>query len=91
MKQLTVTELENNYKRLCDKIQSVCDEERSKKIINMYESLGENFLISPASSRTWWHLAYPGGLIQHTLHVIDNAEKIAALWKSGGGTINFTH
>jgi hypothetical protein len=71
---LTAERIEKNYKlyvSLCEKLG-----DRSENILALIEHLGERLLLAPASSRTEYHAAYPGGLIDHSLRVLKNARAL---------------
>jgi hypothetical protein len=54
------------------------------------ENLGPSLIMSPASSRPYFHNAYVGGYMDHILHVVKVSLKLAKMYESLGGTLNFT-
>jgi len=71
---LTPEQIENNwniFEKLCEKTG-----DRSEAIEKMLTEMGERACITPASGRESYHCAYPGGLIDHTLRVFDNARNL---------------
>lgn len=68
----------------------ISDETRKAKILAMIEKLGENYLLSPASGKDWYHGAYAGGYLVHVNNVVKMALKVKALYEKMGGEINFT-
>jgi putative nucleotidyltransferase with HDIG domain len=81
MKMLTAEQIEENFKRylgLCGKVG-----DRSPVMIEMVEALGERLAVCPASTRTNFHNAFPGGLVDHSLRVLTNAMNLikAYGWK----------
>lgn len=68
--------LEENAKLLNELVSScIEDKERKEAIMEMMESIGTNYLVSPASSREEYHSSYYGGLFDHSLNVFANLVK----------------
>lgn len=74
---LTPEDIEQNWKRFS----SLCEKtgDRAPAISAMLEELDERLCLCPASSKTDYHGAFPGGLIDHSLRVLNN---LAALNKT---------
>lgn len=71
---LTPEKIEKNYNTfvlLCGRLG-----ERAPFVTKMLEHLGDRLVLAPASSREQYHAAYPGGLVEHSLHVFQNARKL---------------
>lgn len=66
------------------------EDTRVDKINKMYEAFGNQLIIAPASSKTHYHNAFPGGYLDHVVHVAEAALKVATAYKNIGGTIDFT-
>ena len=67
---LTPEEIEQNWRRfyaLCEKTG-----DRAPLILKMLDELDERLCLCPASARTDYHGAYPGGLVDHSLRVLNN-------------------
>lgn len=64
--------------------------ERNKKVKDMIEAIGEKYVTAPASGRTWYHGAYPGGYLVHVNNVVKYALQQMKLFQKMGGTIDFT-
>src|SRR4051812_7305779 len=72
---LTPDEIEANYlkfRALCEKVG-----DRSEALVGMVDALGERLALCPASGRLSYHLACPGGLVDHSLRVLKNAFALA--------------
>lgn len=68
---------EKNVKRAMKLVESF-PKPRAKKVREMLDSpVGEQFFLAPASTRTMFHNAFPGGLLEHSLTVADNVVKIS--------------
>lgn len=67
---LTPEEIEQNWKRfraLCEKLG-----DRTVPVRRMLDELDERLCLCPASARTDYHGAFPGGLVDHSLRVLNN-------------------
>lgn len=58
----------NRFEEICGKLG-----DRSEPVLNMLSDIGERLCIAPASSRRSYHNAFPGGLVDHSLRVLDNS------------------
>lgn len=63
---------------------------RKKPILSMLESLGDNYVMSPASSKTWYHNAFPGGYVDHVNRVVEYALRQKQLYGEMKGVIDFS-
>lgn len=66
------------------------EDERFEKLQKMYDILGNQLITAPASGKTHYHNAFPGGYLDHVVHVADAAMKVATVYKGIGGQIDFT-
>ena len=64
--------------------------ERFARIKQMIADYSDSIMVAPASSKTQFHGAFPGGWLIHTNNVIRNGISIAKLWQSNGAVIDFT-
>lgn len=82
---------EEKAKKNLEKLNTYIGEDsRAEKINQMYEVLGEQLITAPASSRAHYHNAFPGGYLDHVIHVIEASMKVATAYKAIGGEIDFT-
>lgn len=58
----------NKYRSLCEKIV-----DRSPAALAMVDGLGERLAVCPASGKKDYHRCTPGGLVEHSLRVLQNA------------------
>lgn len=79
--------IEKNYERFMEYIKA---DPRAEQLLPMYEVLQDQLTMAPASGKTYFHNAFPGGYLDHVLRVTDTALKVAALYKGMEGDINFT-
>lgn len=56
------------YKRLVS--EKVVDSSRKTGLLALVDSLEETLILAPASTRTDYHGAFPGGLVDHSLKVV---------------------
>lgn len=71
---LTPEQIESNWKKfraLCEKLG-----DRSQSVLSMLDGLDEHLALAPASSRVDFHNAFPGGLVDHSLRVLANANTL---------------
>lgn len=76
---LTPEEIEQNWRRFT----SLCEKtgDRAPAIAKMLEELEDRLVLCPASSKSNYHNAFPGGLVEHSLRVLNN---VVALNKTYG-------
>jgi len=76
--KLTAEQIKSNY----DKFYQLCTsaKDRKKQITSFLEHFGERIAMCPASSRTQYHNAFPGGLVDHSLRVLKNAHSISKIY-----------
>lgn len=63
---------------------------RSEKLLAMYEDFGQELVLAPASGRTHFHNAFPGGFVDHTVRVVETALELSVVYKKMGGTVDYT-
>ena len=90
MKELTVQQIEHNWKKLRDIIQNTFDGDRLINLNKMYDYFEDRMCMAPASGKEHYHYAHVGGYVEHVLHIIDYAQQIKHTWEKNGATINFT-
>lgn len=71
-------------------IERTFDDDRSRKLLKMYDFLDARLRIAPASSKAHYHNAFEGGYIDHVLRVVECSLEFTRVLKKMGGTINFT-
>lgn len=88
--KLTAEELKQNYDYFVACIETYVTGDRKQKVLDMVEDLSDEMVTAPASGRTYYHGAYPGGYLVHVLNVVKFAVKVKKLFESLGGKIDFT-
>jgi hypothetical protein len=79
--------IEANYNKLMEYLQA---DPRWEQLKPMYDDLQDELLIAPASGKVHFHNSFPGGYMDHILRVTETALKIAGVYKTLEGDINFT-
>lgn len=78
---LTPEEIEQNWK----KFRSLCEKtgDRAPAVLAMIDELEERLCLCPASSKRAYHGAFPGGLVDHSIRVLNNLVRLnnAFEWK----------
>ena len=64
--------------------------DRKNDVNSMLEKLSDIYVMAPASSKTWYHNAFPGGYVDHVNRVVEFAMKQKKLYQEMGGNIDFT-
>ena len=90
MKELSIKEIEHNWKKLRDIIENTFDGDRLINLNKMYDYFEDRMCMAPASGKEHYHYAHVGGYVEHVLHIIDYAQQIKGTWEKNGATINFT-
>ena len=86
---LSAEQILSNYEKH-KKIVDTYITDRKDKVHAMLDTLGENYVMSPASNKSWHHNAFPGGYVEHVNRVVEYAVKQMRLFKEMGGNIDFT-
>lgn len=63
--------------------------QRWEKLLSFYNKHSDRFASMPASSKTNYHNAFPGGYIDHVIRVYNFSIDVAKLWKSSLGKLDF--
>lgn len=76
----TPEQIVENYNKF-EALMSKTGEHRQDALKNFFSTMGERLAMCPASSRTEYHRAVPGGLVEHSLRVLKNAMKLMQIYK----------
>lgn len=77
MKQLSPEQLEE-YIAVVNKLIDRFPEPRKTLVKKMFDGpIGENYFLAPASSKEEFHSCYAGGLMVHSLNVVQNLKKLS--------------
>lgn len=86
---LSAEKIQKNYEKHIKIIETYITV-RKEACISMIKHMEENYVMAPASSKTWYHNAFPGGYVDHVNRVVEYAVKQMRLYQEMGGTIDFT-
>ena len=78
---LTAEQIESNLARFYQIIEEHISEPRATSLLALYRSQEENLALAPASSRTAFHNAFPGGYVDHVIRVVDAAISLYSTWE----------
>ena len=87
---LSAEQIQANWERFLKIIDVYIASPRKEQLLSMYESLAEIAIMAPASSKSHFHNAFPGGYVDHVVRVVTAALHTVKLWESFGADINFT-
>ena len=91
---LSENEIQKNYQEFLTFINDNFSGDREKKLLKMYSdeetSLGLSLATAPASMCQHFHLCYPGGYLQHVMHVIKLSFACKKLFEIAEAEIDFT-
>jgi len=87
---ITDKDILHNWNELIKIINTTFSGERKEKILKLHEHFENRMPFTPASGKSWYHNAFPGGYVQHVLHVIDASKMLKEVWTKIGCRINFT-
>ena len=86
---LTAEQIEKNYNKHLKIVEHYITE-RKDAVLKMINYIGEEYIMAPASSKTWYHSAYAGGYVDHVNRVVEYAVKQMKLYAEMGGDVDFT-
>ena len=85
----TDDEIDAMVQKLFDIIRTAFAPDRARALLVMYEKIYDRLISAPASSKVYYHNAFPGGYLDHVLRVIANLDLVERLFKHTGGTLDY--
>tara|TARA_R110000803_G_scaffold178951_1_gene241399 strand:- start:1732 stop:2550 length:819 start_codon:yes stop_codon:yes gene_type:complete len=85
---LSAEKIQDNWGTYLNIIKNRVGKDRSQPIIDFHMEHEERFMMMPASSKDWFHSAFPGGYIDHVIRVVNNALKLYSVWEDAGGDMS---
>lgn len=85
---LTPEQIQENLEKFYGIISEHISEPRATKLLALYQSQEENLALAPASSRTSYHNAFPGGYVDHVIRVVEAALAMYEVWESFGADMS---
>lgn len=86
---LEAEEIQKNWNRHLKIVDTFITGNRKTRVIDMLRSLEDTYVMAPASTKTWYHNAFPGGYVDHVNRVVQVGLKQLDLYKEMGGEIDF--
>lgn len=83
-------QIQKNWERHISIVEKYIEEPRKNKVLKMLDALQDFMILAPASGKSHFHNAFPGGYIDHVNRVVLSSLKTKALWEDMGATIDFT-
>ena len=86
---LSAEKIAKNYEKHL-KIIDLYITDRKDMVLEMINHVEETYVMAPASGKSWYHNAFPGGYIDHVNRVVEYSVKQMRLYEEMGGNIDFT-
>ena len=86
---LQAEQIQKNYEKHLKIIDHYLTE-RKESVKSMIKHMEDTYIMAPASGKTWYHNAFPGGYVEHVNRVVEFAVKQMKLYAEMGGEIDFT-
>ena len=86
---LSAEKIQTNYQKHLKIIDSYIGD-RKDSIKEMISHMEDTYVMAPASGKTWYHSAFPGGYVDHVNRVVEYAVKQSRLYQEMGGTVDYT-
>jgi hypothetical protein len=78
----------SNWKDFLSIIKKNISQPRKGQLLKFYESQDERISMLPASMKTSYHNAFPGGYVDHVIRVVNIGMDTFSLWKKYGANVN---
>lgn len=85
---LSAEQIESNLHKFYNLIETYISEPRATKLLGLYQSQEENLTLAPASSRSAFHNAFPGGYVDHVIRVVGAAISLYNTWEQFGADMS---
>lgn len=85
---LSPEEIQSNLLKFYELIENHISEPRTTQLLGLYQSQEENLALAPASSRTAYHNAFPGGYVDHVIRVVEVALTLCDVWEKFGADMS---
>ena len=87
---LEAEQIQKNWEKHLKIVDHYIGDDRKTAVKSMLEQLSEIYIMAPASSKTWYHNAFPGGYVDHVNRVVQYATEQHKLYQKMGGTVDYT-
>jgi hypothetical protein len=86
---LSAEKIQSNYQKHLKIVETYIGD-RKEQVLSMIKHMEDTYVMAPASGKTWYHSAFPGGYVDHVNRVVEYAVKQSRLYQEMGGTIDYT-
>ena len=83
-------QISSNWETFQGYINKYITGDRKDQLLEFYNKHQDELVLMPASHKTAYHNAFPGGYVDHGNRVVQYAVKQSRLYEEMGGTIDFT-
>lgn len=90
MKEISPEQMAENLAKFYSTINKYISGYRKDLLLDMYNHIEETLVMSPASTRTGFHNAFPGGYLDHVNRVTEAALIFEKVWDRFGQNKNYT-
>lgn len=87
---LTAEQIQKNWEKYLKIVNTFITGDRKQQLLSLYNSMADEMITAPASGKSHYHNAFPGGYVDHVNRVVHCAIKTKELWQTLGGVIDFT-
>lgn len=87
---LEAEQIQGNWDKHIKIVNHYITGERKEKVLAMLEKLSDIYVMAPASGKSWYHNAFPGGYVDHVNRVVQYAVKQKDLYLQMGGIVDFS-
>tara|TARA_R100001440_G_scaffold73422_2_gene97989 strand:+ start:1978 stop:2730 length:753 start_codon:yes stop_codon:yes gene_type:complete len=87
---LSAEHIQANWEIFLTNIEEHISSPRKEKLLAFYKKFEDDLVLMPASHKTAYHNAFPGGYIDHVNRVVSGALAINEVWKEFGTEQNYT-
>jgi len=82
--------IESNFNKHLAIIKNYIKSPRKEEVLGMVKAYADEYVMAPASTKSWYHNAFAGGYVDHVNRVVEYAIKQLNLYKDMQGTVDFT-
>ena len=87
---LSAEHIQANWEIFLTNIEEHISSPRKEKLLAFYKKFEDDLVLMPASHKTAYHNAFPGGYVDHVNRVVSGALAINEVWKEFGTEQNYT-
>lgn len=87
---LTAEQIQKNWEKHLKIIDHYLTGTRKQKVVDMVNTFGDRYVLAPASTKSWYHNAFPGGYVDHVNRVVEFSLRQNQLYSDTGGEVDYT-